>query len=113
MFAVGTVRTTHARIGRTAPDTLHGSVAVDVLSGRSLETAVAVRCGTAIDTAFFVIVVHVKSVGAFGTPRTIGGGTAIRTFCSHSFPRLMLYAIFNIGKSNLFFKPKIWLRTVP
>jgi len=80
------VYASHAGFHYAAPDAFHFPVAVNVLPGGSLKTAVAVRGGSAVNTALFIIVVLMKSVNAAGTARTIGGGTAIRTFASHNYP---------------------------
>ena len=53
---------------------------MDMNSGGSLETAIAVGSGAAVDTAFFVMIVLMEPVGAFGTTRPITGSAAINTF---------------------------------
>jgi len=76
----GAVFAAHTWVDRTTPDAFHGSVAVDVFPGRSLEAAIAVRSRTAVDAVFFIFVVHMKAVDAFGTTVTIRRRTAVRTF---------------------------------
>jgi len=46
----------------------------------SLETAVAVRSGAAVNTAFFVVIVLMKSIGTFWTARAIVVGAAMYAF---------------------------------
>ena len=55
-------------------------MAVNVLPGRGLETPIAVGCGTAVDTAPFIMVVLMESIDAFGTARTVVMGTAMNAF---------------------------------
>jgi len=68
----GAVFAAHAGIGGAAPDASHVAVTVLVFSGGSLEAAVAVGSGTAVDAVFFIFVVQMKPVDTFGTAVTIG-----------------------------------------
>ena len=85
-----TVFTAHTGSGRSAPYTFHVPVTMNMLSGGCLKTTVAVISFAAVDTTFFVMVVHVESVDTVGTARTIGSSAAIRAFSSHNYPLKLL-----------------------
>ena len=82
VLADWTVRASHcaAAYYLSAMDTFVCAMAVNMLPGRSLKAAVAVRCGTAVDTAFFVSVMLMESVQGFGTAGTEFSGTAMNAF---------------------------------
>ena len=73
MTARGAVYAAHTAFDRTAPDAFHSPVAVNMLPGRSLETAVTVRGGTAVNAVLLIGIVHMEAICAFGAPGTIGG----------------------------------------
>jgi hypothetical protein len=63
-----------------AVDTFAGSMAVDMFAGRSLKAAVAIRGGSAVDTVFFIGIMLMKSIKAFGTTGPEFCGPALNTF---------------------------------
>jgi hypothetical protein len=63
-----------------AVDTFVAPVAVNMFPGGSLEAAVAIRRRSAVNTMFFVSIVLMKSVEAFGTAGAKFSGTAMNTF---------------------------------
>ena len=80
MFPVGAVFTAHPMFERTAPLAFKASGTMNMFSGRSLKAAVAIRGGTAVNTAIFTMVMLMEPVGALGAAMTVGGSTAKSTF---------------------------------
>ena len=71
MVTYGIVYTAHAGIGGAAPFAFQASGAVNVFPGGSLETTVAIGCGTAIDTALIVVGVLMKPIDVIGAAETV------------------------------------------
>jgi hypothetical protein len=69
--AYGAVGASHAGRSRAAVDAFVGAVAVDMLPGGCLETAVSIRAGAAVDAAFFVVVMLVEARDAFWAAGTV------------------------------------------
>ena len=79
------MRAPHAALAGTAPFAFQAPAAMNMFPGGSLETTVAVGSGTAVDTAFFVVVVLMQPAD-IGAARTIIGRAAKSTFGSHKNP---------------------------
>ena len=82
VFLRRTMLAAHADIGGATPDTLHPPMSVPVFAGGCLKTTVAIGCGTAVNTAPFIMVVLMKSVETIGTGTApaISSRTAMNTF---------------------------------
>ena len=73
------MRAPHAALAGTAPFAFQAPAAMNMFPGGSLETTVAIGRGTAVDTAFFVVVVLMEPVGVFWTSGTVFGRTTKST----------------------------------
>ena len=60
-------------------------MAVNMLPSRSLQTAVSVGSGTAINTALFIVVVLMEPIETFWTSRTVSSCAAMYAFRSRHF----------------------------
>jgi len=84
VLAYGAIGASHGSgLKRTAILAFHAG-AVHMHPGGGLEAAIAVRSGTAVNAALFIMIVLMKPVDALGTAWTIIGRAAINTFCSHN-----------------------------
>jgi hypothetical protein len=63
-----------------AVGTFAGPMTVNMFPGRGLEAAVAIRGRSAVNTMFFIGIVLMKFVKAFGTAESEFCGTAMNTF---------------------------------
>jgi len=61
-----------------------------MFTGGSLQTTVAIRSGAAVNTAFFIMIVHVQSVDTVRATGTIGSLAAVGTCRSQNTPPIIL-----------------------
>jgi hypothetical protein len=95
VLADGAVLAAHyaGAYNRTAMNTFIAAVSVDMFPGGRLQAAVAIGRRTAIHATFFVGIMLMKAVDAFGTARPEFTGFAIDAF-RHTIPLCTILVVF-------------------